>query len=277
MSKPDFLIIGAQKAGTTWLDEMFKNHPHIWTPPVKELQFFNELYMEDYFKWTKKHRELHSKKAIKWLTMNDSFEWDEVNLLSTIGQSEISHHWYQKIFSSAPTDTVKGEATPEYSLLRDDHVKQLHEVYPDTKIIFVLREPVSRTISHLKMRLLQEGFGVESTNEEISQFCKNEIQYWDFYERSNYASIISRWTHYFGTENCLFLLSEDLLEKPEHVLQKLSIFLGIDCNLFTGEVDKKIHISKSFSIGPDVYDAIKERLQNNIDWYQQNAHQYRLK
>ena len=38
---PNFLIIGAQKAGTTWLDRNLREHPKIWLPPEKEIHFFD--------------------------------------------------------------------------------------------------------------------------------------------------------------------------------------------------------------------------------------------
>jgi hypothetical protein len=39
---PDFLIIGAQKAGTTWLHRNIQTHPQIWMPKEKELHYFDE-------------------------------------------------------------------------------------------------------------------------------------------------------------------------------------------------------------------------------------------
>jgi hypothetical protein len=41
VSPPDFLIIGAQKSGTTWLDRNLRLHPDLWLPPEKELHFFD--------------------------------------------------------------------------------------------------------------------------------------------------------------------------------------------------------------------------------------------
>ena len=39
---PDFLGIGAQKAGTTWLHRSLQAHPQIWMPREKELHYFDE-------------------------------------------------------------------------------------------------------------------------------------------------------------------------------------------------------------------------------------------
>ena len=41
---PDFLGIGAQKAGTTWLYENLRRHPEVFVPPTKELHYFDLHY-----------------------------------------------------------------------------------------------------------------------------------------------------------------------------------------------------------------------------------------
>ncbi len=38
---PDFLGIGAQKSGTTWLYQNLAAHPQVWMPPVKELHYLD--------------------------------------------------------------------------------------------------------------------------------------------------------------------------------------------------------------------------------------------
>ncbi len=40
---PDFVGIGAQKAGTTWLYHNLRAHPEIWMPPRKEIHYFNRM------------------------------------------------------------------------------------------------------------------------------------------------------------------------------------------------------------------------------------------
>ena len=40
---PNFLCIGAQKAGTGWLYEQLRSHSDFWMPPLKELHYFDRL------------------------------------------------------------------------------------------------------------------------------------------------------------------------------------------------------------------------------------------
>ncbi len=41
-ARPDFLCVGAQKAGTSWLYQQLEPHPDFWMPPVKELHYFDQ-------------------------------------------------------------------------------------------------------------------------------------------------------------------------------------------------------------------------------------------
>jgi hypothetical protein len=43
---PDFLGIGAQKAGTTWLGRNLQAHPEVWMPRMKEVHYFEEKVHE---------------------------------------------------------------------------------------------------------------------------------------------------------------------------------------------------------------------------------------
>ena len=42
-AQPDFLCVGAQKGGTSWLYQQLESHPDFWMPPVKELHYFDKL------------------------------------------------------------------------------------------------------------------------------------------------------------------------------------------------------------------------------------------
>ncbi|MEL6239626.1 MAG: sulfotransferase domain-containing protein, partial [Pseudomonadota bacterium] len=56
LERINFLVIGAQKAGTTWLYEMLRQHPDVFTPATKELHFFcKEQHYERGLGWYCEH------------------------------------------------------------------------------------------------------------------------------------------------------------------------------------------------------------------------------
>ena len=67
--KPNFLVIGAQRAGTTWLYECLREHPEIFLPETKELHYF-DLNHEKGDEWYFRHFEGASEKAIGEITPN---------------------------------------------------------------------------------------------------------------------------------------------------------------------------------------------------------------
>ncbi|WP_338456284.1 sulfotransferase [uncultured Alteromonas sp.] len=270
MAQPDFLVIGAQKAGTTWLDKMFKSHPEIWTPVVKELQFFNSLYMEDAFKWTPRHRSSHASKAIGFVSNNsNNIDWAIIKQAVHIGEPEnVDYQWYETVFDFAPEGNIKGEMTPEYSLLQHEHINSVKQKYPNLKIIFVMRDPVQRALSGIRMRLLQNGFDASSTQSDIDNFVKSCASDWDVIERGNYQNIIDKWTFHFGDENFLPLLSDDLKIDGKKQLEKLSKFLGIESEGFVADASEKVHVGKKYHISQDAIDEVIKYQQQNLEWFE---------
>lgn len=270
MSQPDFLVIGAQKAGTTWLDKMFKSHPDIWTPVVKELQFFNSFYMADAFKWTSKHRSSHASKAISFALNNSpTIDWAKIKQAVHIGESaNIDYQWYEQVFNFAPKDSIKGEMTPEYSLLNHDHVNSLKQKYPNLKIIFVMRDPIQRALSGIRMRLLQNGFDENSKQSDIDDFVKSCASDWDVIERGNYQKIIDKWTCHFGEENFLPLLSDNLKIDGREQLKKLSKFLGIESEGFIADANEKVHVGKKYHISQNAIDEVVKYQEKNLEWFE---------
>ena len=122
MSPPknlDFLVIGAQKAGTTSLFEYVRLHPGLHLPSEKEVSYFN----------------LESRVARGW-------------------------DWYLGwVFAGAPTDRPWGTFSTFYMDAaegREDTVpRRIRETVPDAKLIAILRDPVSRCISHHRMSVMK--------------------------------------------------------------------------------------------------------------------------
>jgi hypothetical protein len=74
ISKPNFLVVGAQRCGTTWLHENLRTHPDVFLPATKELNFFSDIKSS----WSK------------------------------------GFDWYFNQFSGAEKYKAIGEITPEY-------------------------------------------------------------------------------------------------------------------------------------------------------------------
>jgi hypothetical protein len=106
---PDFVGVGAQKAGTTWWIRLLEAHPDVYHDPSlrSELHFFDRFFD-------------------RWPGPEDI---------------ERYHRYFPR-----PDGGISGEKTPEY--LADHWVpRMLHEAAPDARIIVMLRDPLERFLS----------------------------------------------------------------------------------------------------------------------------------
>ena len=109
---PDFIGIGAQKAGTTWLDRNLRAHPQVWMPKRKELHYFDR------------------------------------RIADTVPPDD---EWYASMFAPGEGH-VTGEITPAYSMLDQGRVAHVHRIVPHAKIVFFMRNPIERAWSQAVMQ-----------------------------------------------------------------------------------------------------------------------------
>jgi hypothetical protein len=217
---PDFLCIGAQKAGTTWLDANLRRHPGIWMPWIKELQYFNDVHIPAHRAWTGRHRLAHGAKAAarvqRWAEAAGA-GGDAVDRIQAMWGEPVSDDWYGRIFAHARPDQLCGEVTPEYSLLPPEGIEHVKRLNPRMKIIFLMRDPVERCWSHLRML----GQGREDF--DYLAAARNP----EVLARADYGRIVRDWTALFGEAHVRTAWIEDVAKAPEVFLQQVVGFLGL--------------------------------------------------
>lgn len=113
---PDFLLIGAQKAGTTWLAKNLSAHPEVSVARRKRGSDLTEIrYFSHQF-----HRSLR---------------------------------YYADHFRDLP-GPVRGDKSPSYSVLPPERVGMIGRLLPEARVLVVLRNPVDRAWSHALMNLV---------------------------------------------------------------------------------------------------------------------------
>ncbi|MEM1329468.1 MAG: sulfotransferase domain-containing protein [Planctomycetota bacterium] len=177
---PDFLIVGACKAGTTTLWMYLREHPSVHLLEPKEPDFFSK---DDLF--------------VKGLD------------------------WYRSLFASAPEHAVCGEASTTYSRYPHfgDVPGRIHDALPDVKLIYMLREPVSRAHSHYCHRMrFAEPCGFAEAIERDAMFV----------DCSMYMTQIERFLARFPRNQLLPVLLDDLKADPAATLERVQRFLGLE-------------------------------------------------
>jgi len=213
---PDFLCIGAQKAGTSWLMSNLSNHPAVWTPKfAKEIHYFDCLYLG-----TGKDRILRSyiKRGINWCGSEPS----RISYFGRIMDSSFAFtdDWYQHIFSLAPSGTLKGECTPLYCTLSDDGIKHIRQLAPKLKIIYMVRDPVKRMLSSLRMTIQRRDI---SDPHHLDALLEDPLSQ----ARGDYARNIPRWESVFGKGSILYIPFGEIINDPSSVMRSVETHLGI--------------------------------------------------
>jgi hypothetical protein len=121
---PDFLIVGAMKCGTTTLAEQLGAQPGVFMTKPKEPFFFSN---DDVF--------------------------------------ERGLDWYADLFAKAECGDIKGEASTHYTMLPTypDTIARLKAAVPAPKLIYVLRNPVQRALSHYKHEWIERRITCDAT------------------------------------------------------------------------------------------------------------------
>lgn len=226
---PQFLVIGAQKAGTTWLDRNLRTHPQIWLPPEKEIHFFD---LPRPFPFA----------SLQYVPIRSVRFWARHRLrrdLAKVERGEQSRQWYRRYYYAirswrwyrslfTPANgQIGGEVTPRYAVIARRKIASIRRRMPNLKIIYLLRDPIDRMWSDLAM-LHDQRFGGKGTQtvNDSSNFAfltkRSSLRH------SRYAENIGRWEVFFPQEQIFIGFIEDMAKDPEGLLKDIFEFLGVD-------------------------------------------------
>jgi hypothetical protein len=221
MRWPNFIIIGAAKSGTTALYHYLKQHPQIYTSPVKEPRF---LICEG--------------RAPTFVGPGDGVR--NRRAVTTLAG-------YQALFQGASTQTALGEASTGY--LHDPEgngAERIHHYLPDAKLIVILRNPAQRAYSNY-LNLLCDGdeplqdFALALEAESVR--LRNHWSYFWGYKRNGfYHNQLKPYFERFSRNQLRVYLYEDLVADATGMLRDVFGFLGVDA-AFTPDVSTRYNES----------------------------------
>lgn len=194
--KPNFIMIGAARSGTTSLFQYMNEHPEIIISQVKELNFFSkEKYWSKGFAWYEKRFQSHKTQAI------------------AIGEASTS-------YTQAPF-------SPEVA-------QRIYDYAPDIKLIYVVRNPIERFISHYLQRTKA---GLETREiDEIIDDLDNVFYAW----QGRYHYQLSTYSKLFKPEQLHLISFDDIKKDTRSITLQLFDFLSVK-PMDLGEQSNKVH------------------------------------
>ncbi len=229
---PQFLCVGPEKTGTSWLYKALACHPEIELPPVKEIRYFYECRAypdEGLCSRFSRHGDWHNQNYRQYLGERVAYykahpsslfrerrrlAWDARFLFGAR-----SFSWYQSLFPSSPS-RISGDISPQYVSLPIGDIAHIKEMLPHVKIIILLREPIEWSWSFARMTLMRNGAAAHITDEEYYRFY---LEYRDYYPS---VLMLDRWTSVFG-QNVLIEFYDNLVSDPLLFLNNILAFLGL--------------------------------------------------
>lgn len=229
----DFLGVGMQRAATTWLANSLRSHPEVWLPPRKELHYFSRSRRFPSANYLDGPRTLTSA-GKSLVTKSYTGERMRRDLRRAVGHRRfgdlgwlyryyVGHpddEWYVDLFAGG-TDLVAGEITPDYSLLDRDDAAAVGALLPGVKALILLRHPIDRAWSHL--RFAHPAMASSTDSEAMIEFMDSPGQV----QRNDGARLVTTWRHAVGDERVWIALHDDIVRRPDAVLDDLARFLDV--------------------------------------------------
>ena len=197
----DFMIVGAQKCGTTALAHFLSQHPEVCMASPKEAHLFDSpQYSSD---WT----------------------------------PEQIDERYRSYFEHCGDAAIRGEATPIYMFL-PEIARELARYNPELKLIVLLQDPVERALSHYYMEKNRRGeprpLWLALTREPFRlRRCRNararasETRVCSYRRRGLYSLQLRNLYRFFDRDQVLVVRTRDLRARHHDVLRRVFAFLGV--------------------------------------------------
>ncbi|HEX6376779.1 MAG TPA: sulfotransferase [Allosphingosinicella sp.] len=207
---PDFIIIGAMKAGTTSLSSYLREHPQVMGTPQKEVHYFDNHYARGPF-WYRRH----------------------FPMLEAVARRE----------RQLGKRVAVGEVSPYYSF-HPAAAERIHGLLPGVRLIALLRDPVARAYSHYRQMVRQgkeplsfadalaaeerrlEGAELALTSGRRARVEAHRLH--SYRSRGLYFEQLRRYLDLFPADAILTMKSEDMFRDPQASVDRTLAFLGLD-------------------------------------------------
>lgn len=206
--KPNLMIIGAMKSGTTSLHSYLAGHPDVFMCTPKEPCYFvDRIQLQEQWPW-----------------MAAQGYWaSEAN--------------YLKLFEEAGDAKIVGESSTLYTKLPQNTgcAKRIHEFDPDMKLLYIMRDPVQRAISHYWHQVRNDNESMD-----ILEAVKQDPQYVDV---SHYRMQLEAFLELFPKEQLFTLTFEEMKRDLNGTLTEIFTWLEVDPKIVRIDSSEKRHVT----------------------------------
>jgi hypothetical protein len=198
--KPGFFVVGAPKSGTTSLYHYLKQHPRVFLPRIKELNFFC--------------RDLHFRFPL------------------------LNEEQFMNYYKEWKHEKIAGEISV-WNLLSEKAASNIRTFNPEARIIIMLRNPADMMYALHSNHLFNdnelitdfaEAIRVRRTNDDapVSPVIKSPLEGLNYYHVATYYPQVKRYFDEFGRDRVHVILFDDFVKDTVSVYRQLLRFLGTE-------------------------------------------------
>jgi hypothetical protein len=244
---PDFIGIGAQKAGTTWLYRNLRTHPQIHMPH-KEVHYFDRRIHDRSNALTRlfggREADAQWRRRVKrdLTQMAKKRSLEDLAWIYRYYMTSYDDEWYASVFQPEEGE-VAGEITPAYSALDRDGVAHVFGLMPEAKIVFFVRNPIERVWSNTVMsfdKVRKASVGFVPDDELFRKLERKGAR-----KRTDYLGTLENWGAFYPEDRIFVGFLEDVRFRPAELLKRLYGFLGVDQSFEPPRPSKRVHTRSS--------------------------------
>jgi hypothetical protein len=203
---PDFLVVGAPKAGSTAVHQALVQHPQLFLSNPKEPKYFLTGDKKPARRDQRGPGDAHS--AHEWIWQRNR---------------------YEQLFDAAPPGSLRGESTPFYLWDKQSHTR-IYDAIPNAKLIAIIRDPVDRAYSnwtHLRSDGLEpEADFLAACRLEPKRVAAGFAPFWRYLELGRYGEQLEHLFSVFPREQVHVLRYKELIDDQQATLDAIFGFLG---------------------------------------------------
>lgn len=227
-SHPDFICVGAQKAGTGWFYDQADSHPRVWMPPIKELRYFSPVFTSVQERATRLlRRRLDQRDTGKSVDERDIEFLQRVTSIKANAADEYGLAAYVSLFEPAG-ELVTGDISPAYHRLEEDWIQAIARALPRCKFLYFIRDPIERLWSQVNMRVRAGKVDPSMLSDEEELIA--EIQRERYISPSFQSETIKRWREVLDRDRFRVFVMDDLRSDPVGYRRDVFAYLGLDAD-----------------------------------------------
>jgi len=166
-------------------------------------------------------------------------------------QSERDLDWYRQCFQEEAREY--GESSTNYTKYPGvtGVPERMHRLLPDVKLLYLVRDPVERALSHYQHNCIH-GRAEGTVEEELLPVEESH-----YLQTSRYYMQISRYLKCYSRDQILVIESEKLRAERSQVMTTIFEFLGVETAVDASEFEKEHHAT-SKKLTPRVSSFLRE-------------------